>query len=107
MLFQTIIVLFRDCPVCWYPTCSIANKDLIKKGYIMDIRYSTGCKNKQLILEAITLTKKMLSMSEQGIMGCENDACRLIFGVIRDCGYKIRRAVDDEQLEELFECNNS
>lgn len=73
----------------------------------MDIRKTISCNNSKLILEAMELADKMLSISEHGIESCEDDACRLVFGVIRDCGYKIRRTVEEEQFEALFECNNS
>ena len=73
----------------------------------MSLRNTVNCKNTELILEAMNLADKMLSISELGAESCDNDSCRLIFGVIRDCGYKIRRAVEEEQLEELFECDNS
>lgn len=73
----------------------------------MDRRSTTNCKNKKLILEAMKLAEKMLLMSEQGVVSCNDDSCWLLFGVIRDCGYKIRRTIEEEQFEELFDYKDS
>ena len=67
----------------------------------------TSCKNTKLISEAMKLTDTMLSISEHGAESCDDDSCRLIFGVIRDCGYRIRKTVEEEQLEALTDCCNT
>ena len=54
--------------------------------------------NKNIMMDAIRLAEKMLRMAEKGILTCENDSCLLLCGVIRDCGYKIRRTVEQEQV---------
>ena len=57
-----------------------------------------NCINKNIIVDAIKLTEKMLNMAEKGILTCEDDSCLLLYGIIRDCGYKIRRTVEQEQI---------
>lgn len=56
-----------------------------------------NCTNEKFIIDAIKLAETMLKVAEKGILTCENDSCLLLYGVIRDCGYKIRRTVEQEQ----------
>jgi hypothetical protein len=58
--------------------------------------YTTNCTNKKFITEAMNLSEKLLKMAEKGILTCEDDSCLTLYGVIRDCGYKIRRTVEQE-----------
>jgi hypothetical protein len=50
------------------------------------------------ITEASQLADRMLEIAEKGIVSCEDDGCMMVYGIIRDCGYKIRRTVDQEQV---------
>ena len=65
-----------------------------------------NCKNEKLIDEAIELTEKMLLMAENGTVACEDDGCLLIFGIIRDCGYKIRRIIREEHINGSTPCEH-
>jgi hypothetical protein len=65
-----------------------------------------NCKNQNLIAEAVKLSEKMLFMAENGTLACEDDGCLLIFGIIRDCGYKIRRTIREEHGGELMSCRH-
>ena len=56
------------------------------------------CSNKKLITDAIKLAEEMLRMAENGILSCKDDSCLLLYGIIRDCGYKIRKTVEEEQV---------
>lgn len=56
------------------------------------------CKNNILFLDAIKLADKMLVMAKNGVPECEDDSCLMIYGIIRDCGYKIRRTLEQELL---------
>ena len=53
---------------------------------------------KDFVLDAIELSERMLLMAEKGIRTCEDDSCLLLYGIIRDCGYKIRRTVEEERV---------
>lgn len=66
----------------------------------MDQRSDTKCKNNMLFLDAMKLAEKMLVMVKNGVPECEDDSCLMIYGIIRDCGYKIRRTVEQELLTD-------
>jgi hypothetical protein len=57
------------------------------------------------IMDAIKLAEKMLKVAANGILTCEDDSCLLLYGVIRDCGYKIRRTVEQERVYTLQKGN--
>ena len=57
--------------------------------------------NRKFIADALKLAEKMLSMAEKGVLTCEEDSCLVLYGVIRDCGYKIQRSVEQEQVLSL------
>jgi hypothetical protein len=65
----------------------------------------THCANKQFILEAMKLADKLLRTADEGILTCKDDSCLALYGVIRDCGYKIRRTVEQEQDQNLQKGN--
>ena len=67
----------------------------------MDPRSNTKCKNTKLLVDAMKLADKMLVMAQNGVTECEDDSCMLIYGIIRDCGYKIRRTVEQEQFTDI------
>ncbi len=56
---------------------------------------------KQFIVDATKLSEKMLKMAEKGIQDCKEDSCLQLYGVIRDCGYKIRKTAEQEQAHTL------
>ena len=45
---------------------------------------------------AIELAEKMIQMSDHGVGTCDSDYCLLVYGVIRDCAYKIRGVAKHE-----------
>ena len=53
--------------------------------------------DEKAIADARELSEKMLRIAEKGIVACTDDACLQVYGIIRDCGYKIRRIVEQEQ----------
>ena len=50
-----------------------------------------------LMLEALGLSDNLIAISETGEAISSNDRERLLFNVIRDCAYKIRREVLKEK----------
>lgn len=60
-----------------------------------------NCANKEAIAEAKKLAEELLKVAEKGVPACTDDCCLFLYGIIRDCGYKIRRAVELEQLSIL------
>ena len=51
----------------------------------------SSTKNSNLISNAMELADNMLLMAQNGVPDCEDESCMMIYGIIRDCGYKIRR----------------
>ncbi len=49
------------------------------------------------LLEALDLADRLLALAEQGNVDCIDDGCSVLYGVVRDCGYKIRRLAEEEQ----------
>ena len=48
------------------------------------------------IQTAIELTERMIAMADDVCKNCEDDGTLLVFSVIRDSAYKIRRIADKE-----------
>ena len=47
--------------------------------------------------ETIYLTDTMLTLSEKGDMAREDDGCGILYGVLRDSAYKIRKMAEAEK----------
>ena len=45
---------------------------------------------------AMELAKRMIQAADNGEIKCEDDCCLLIYSMVRDCAYKIRRTVEQE-----------
>lgn len=51
-------------------------------------------KNIQRLLD---LTREMVVLSDQGGAECVDDSCIMLYGVVRDCAYKIRHLAENER----------
>lgn len=51
--------------------------------------------NKNL-LEAIRMTNEMLLLAEQGDHDLNDSTCAIVYGVMRDMAYKLRRMAEEE-----------
>ena len=51
----------------------------------------------QHILEAIQLARRLLALADDGQSDAQDDHCAVLFGVIRDCSYRILRQAEQEQ----------
>ncbi len=49
------------------------------------------------IFETIELTKTMLSLSDKGDEVREDDGCGILYGVLRDSAYKIKKLAEAEK----------
>ena len=49
------------------------------------------------IREALQLAKQLNLLADQGDLESEDDGCRVLYGVIRDCAYKIRAQAERER----------
>jgi hypothetical protein len=49
--------------------------------------------------ESVALSGTMLDLAERGVGGCQDDGCLVVYGIIRDCAYKIRTSAEHELKE--------
>jgi hypothetical protein len=49
------------------------------------------------ITEIIELSEKLLAAADQGDLELEDDSCGVLFGVVRDCAYKLLAAAAKER----------
>ena len=54
--------------------------------------------NETAITTAMKLADEMLKLAEKGMFTCVDDSCLMVYGTIRDCGYKIRRTIEQEKI---------
>jgi len=51
----------------------------------------------EVIQETLSLTDNMLSLSDRGDLLREDDGCGILYGVLRDAAYKIRKMAESEK----------
>jgi hypothetical protein len=51
----------------------------------------------EVIKETLSLTDMMLSLSDRGDLLREDDGCGILYGVLRDAAYKIRKMAESEK----------
>ena len=56
-------------------------------------------KQNKFIREALELAKELTILADEGELNCQDDGCRVLFAVVRDCAYKIRIQVERERRE--------
>jgi hypothetical protein len=49
--------------------------------------------------ESVELSGVMMDLAERGVGGCQDDGCLVVYGIIRDCAYKIRASAENELKE--------
>lgn len=49
--------------------------------------------------ESIELSGKMMDLVERGVEGCQDDGCLVVYGIMRDCAFKIRSSAQKELQE--------
>lgn len=49
------------------------------------------------ILRTLELTQQMISLAEQGDADREDTGCGILYGVLRDAAYKVRRLAEEEK----------
>lgn len=49
------------------------------------------------IQKVIQLSREMLILADEGQAAANDDGCRLLFGIVQDCAYKIRLEAEREQ----------
>lgn len=51
----------------------------------------------ELIQHLFRLSREMIILADEGHAAARDDGCRLLFGVLQDCAYKIRQAAERER----------
>ena len=51
--------------------------------------------------ESLDLSAKMLDLADRGVADCLDDGCLVLFGIIRDCAYRIGAGAEKELLEHV------
>ena len=46
-------------------------------------------RSEESILEVLRLAKDLMALADRGETDAEDDSCRILFAVVRDCAYKI------------------
>lgn len=58
-------------------------------------------KNNENLIQVLRLVQDMMALADQGLLVAEDDGCRLLYGVVQDCAYKIRRQARMEEKAHL------
>ena len=54
-------------------------------------------KQDRYLREALFLAQELITLADEGEASSEDDGCRILYGVMRDCGYQLRRETEREQ----------
>ena len=49
------------------------------------------------IRDALEMARNMIILADKGDLDSEDDGCRVLYGVVRDCAYKIRAQAERER----------
>jgi len=51
--------------------------------------------------EVILLAERMIKLADQGDDDREDTGCGILFGMLRDSGYKIKQLAEDEKIKHI------
>lgn len=54
-----------------------------------------------LLRESLDLSVKMLDLADRGVGSCKDDGCLVLYGIIRDCAYRIGAGAEKELDDHL------
>ena len=49
------------------------------------------------IKKVLEMVREMIILADEGQDVAEDDGCRLLYGVLQDCAYKLRKIAEDEK----------
>jgi hypothetical protein len=67
------------------------------KSTILRARNQTVHTCNRHILEALELARQLTILADEGELNAEDDSCVLLYSIVRDCAYKIRRQAEQER----------
>jgi len=53
--------------------------------------------NNECIRKVLELAREMIILADEGQAAAEDDGCRLLYGVLQDCAYKLRKKAEEEK----------
>lgn len=51
----------------------------------------------ECIKRVLDLSREMIILADEGQAAAEDDGCRLLYGVLQDCAYKLRKKAEEEK----------
>jgi hypothetical protein len=54
-------------------------------------------RSEESIFEVLRLAKDLMALADRGEIDAEDDSCRILFAVVRDCAYKIHAEAERER----------
>ena len=49
------------------------------------------------IREVLEMARQLMILADEGEMDSEDDGCRVLYGIVRDCAYRIRARAEQER----------
>jgi len=53
------------------------------------------------IKKALDLARRMVILADEGDLAARDDSCAVLYGIIRDCAYKIRHVAEQERQKHI------
>jgi hypothetical protein len=51
----------------------------------------------ECITKVLELSRQMIILADDGQSAAKDDGCRLLYGVLQDCAYKLRKKAEEEK----------
>ena len=51
----------------------------------------------ECIKKVLELSREMIILADEGQAASEDDGCHLLYGVLQDCAYKLRKKAEEEK----------
>lgn len=55
----------------------------------------------QVILDVLSLAQELLAIADRGETEAEDDSCRILYAVVRDCAFKIHAEAQREMRRHM------
>ena len=49
------------------------------------------------IIRALDIARELTILADEGELSAEDDGCIVLYGIIRDCAYKIKKRAEEER----------
>ncbi len=51
----------------------------------------------ECIKKVLELSREMIILADEGQDAAQDDGCRMLYGVLQDCAYKLRKKAEEEK----------